>query len=65
MVPNTALLLELNRMQMNSSKMAVKLWVAETINKSTDTTHKSAHLSMKSIQIPVVPIKPNEDVVHH
>ena len=41
------------------------LWVAATTNKSTDTTQKSAPLSMKSIQSPVLPIKPDGDLDHH
>ena len=45
--------------------LGVNLWVAETTNKFTGTTQKSAPLSMKPIQIPVVHIKPNEDLDHH
>ena len=65
MVPNTGLLLELNPTQRHSSKLGVNLWVADTTNESADTTQKSATLSMKSIQSPVLPIKPNGDLDHH
>ena len=64
MVPNTVLLLELNPTQWNSSKLGVNLWVAETTDKSTDTNQTSAPLSMKSIKIPVMPVKPDEDLDH-
>ena len=59
MVPNTAHILELNSTQRNSSKLGVNIWVAKTTNKSIDTTQKSATLSMKLIQSPVLPIKPD------
>ena len=65
MILNTVLLLELNPTRRKSSKLGANLWVAETTNKSTDTTQKSARLSMKSIQIPVLPIKPDGDLDHH
>ena len=65
MIPNTDLLLELNPTQNHSSKLGVNLWVAETTNKSTGTTQKSAPLSMEPIQRPMVPIKPNGDLDHH
>ena len=65
MIPNTVLLLELNPTQRNSSKMGANVLVAETTNKSTDTTQKSAPLSMKSIQSPMLPIKPYGDLDHH
>ena len=65
MVPNTGLLLELNPTQRHSSILGVNLWVAETTNKLTGTTQNSAPLSMKLIQIPVVPIEPNEYLEHH
>ena len=65
MIPNTVLLLELNITQIKSSKLGVNLWVSETTNKLTGTTQKNAPLSMKTIQIPVVPIKPNEDLDQH
>ena len=56
--------MELNPTQRHSSKLGVNLWVAETTNKSTDTTQKIAPLSMKSIQSPVFPIKPDGDLEH-
>ena len=65
MIPNTVLLLELSPTQSNSSKLGANLWVAKTTNKSTDTTQKSAPLLMKSIQSPVLPIKPDGDLDHH
>ena len=45
--------------------LGVNLWVAETTNNFTGATLKSAPLPMKLIQIPVVPIKQNEDLYHH
>ena len=65
MIPNNVLILELNPTQSNSSKLGAKLWVAEATNKSTDTTPESEPLSMKSIQIPVLPIKTDGDLDHH
>ena len=65
MIPNTVLLLELNPTQSNSSKLGANLWVAEATNKSTDTTPESEPLSMKSIQSPVLPMKPDGDLDHH
>ena len=65
MIPNNVLLLELNPTQRHSSKLGANLWVSETTNKSTDTTKKSEPLSMKLIQIPVLPIKPDGDLDHH
>ena len=65
MVLDTGLLLELNPTQRHSSKLGVNLWAAETKNKLTGTTQKSAPLSMNPIQSPVVPIKLNEDLDHH
>ena len=54
----------LNPTQRNSSILGANLWVAETTNKSSDTTKKSAPLSMKSIQIPVLHKKPDRDLDH-
>ena len=65
MMPNTVLLLELNPMRSNSSKLGANLWVAEAINKSTGTTPESKPLPMKSIQGPMSPIKPEGDLDHH
>ena len=65
MIPNTVLVLELNPTQSNSSKLGANLWVAEATNKSTDITLESEPLSMKSIQSPVLPIKPDGDLDHH
>ena len=65
MVPDTGLILEINPTQRHSSKLGVNLWVSETTNKFTGTTQKSAPLSMKLIQSPVAPIKPNGDLDHH
>ena len=65
MIPNTVLLLELNPTQSNSSKMGANLWVVKATNKSTDTTPESEPLSMKLIQSPVLPIKPDRDLDHH
>ena len=65
MMPDTDFLLELNPTRKYSSMLGVNLWVAETTNKFTGTTPKNVPLSMKLIQIPVVPIKPNEDLDHH
>ena len=65
MIPNTVLILELNITQIKSSKLGVNLWVSKTTNTSTDTTQKSAPLSMKFIQSPVLPIKPDGDLDHH
>ena len=59
MVPNTDFLLELNPTRKSLSMLGVNLWVAETTNNFTGTTPKSAPLSMKPIQSPLVPIKPN------
>ena len=64
MVPNTDFLLELNPTRKLLSLSGVNLWVAETTNNFTGTTPKSATLSMKPIQKPVVSIKPNEDLDH-
>ena len=49
MVPNTALLLELNPTQRNSSKLGVNFKCFWDSYKFTDTTQKSAPLSMKAI----------------
>ena len=57
--------MELNPTQSNSSKLGANLWVAEATNKSTDTTPESEPLSMKSIQRPMSPIKPEGDLDHH
>ena len=65
MVPDTDFLLELNPTRKYSSMLGVNLWVAETTNKFTGTTQKSAPLSMNPIQSPVVPITPNGDLDHH
>ena len=65
MVPDTDFLLELIPTQKHSSMFGVNLWVAETTNKFTGTIPKSAPLSMKPIQSPVVPMKTNEDLDHH
>ena len=65
MVPDTDFLLEINPTQKYSSMLGVNLWVSETTNNFTGTTPNSAPLSMKPIQSPVVPIKPNEDLDHH
>ena len=65
MVPDTRFLLELNPTQTHSIIMVVNLWVAATTNKSTVTTQKNAPLSMKPIQIPMVPIKQNEKLDHY
>ena len=65
MIRNTVLQLELNLTQSNSSKLGANLWVAKTTNKSTDTTPESQPISMKSIQSPVLPIKPDGDLDHH
>ena len=58
MIPNTVLLLELNPTRSNSSKLGANLWVVKATNKSTDITPEIKPLSMKSIQSPVSPIKP-------
>ena len=65
MMPNIVLLLELNPTQSNSSKVGANLWVAEATNKSTGTTPESEPLPTKSIQSPVLPIKPDGDLDHH
>ena len=65
MIPNTVLLLELNPTQSNSSKPGANLWVAKATNKLTDTTPENEPLSMKSIQIPMLPIKPDGELDYH
>ena len=57
--------LELNPTQKYSSMLGVNLWVAETTNNFIGTAPKSASLSMKPIQSPVLPIKPDGDLDHH
>ena len=65
MIHNNVFQVELNLTQSNSSKLGANLWVAKTTNKLTDTTPESEPLSMKSIQSPVSPIKPDGDLDHH
>ena len=62
MVPDTGFLLELNSTRKHSSMLGVNLCFSETTNKLTGTTQKIAPLSMKSIQSPVFPIKPDGDL---
>ena len=65
MMPNTVPLLEINPTRSNSSKVGANLWVAEATNKSTGTTPESEPLPMKSIQSPVLHIKPEGYLDHH